>query len=222
MVGNLAYPAGTQSTTGEQRSPIQITDRFNYILGVLNDVVGEGEFSFPDVASTGTTNKALLSDGDGTTSWGHVIRGDALLAVTGVSSLAAGDMLYFNGTNLVEVSVGTSGQTLKLAATVPTWTTTGTVDAWQNKTGNFTTANGARYQCTSGVTSIALHSPAAGDEFFIKPAIGTSFVTNPISFTGASLVAGGASTAYTANENVIYRFVSNGTDYDVSGEVLAR
>ena len=222
MAGSLEYPIGTEPTVGQQRSPVQLSDRFDYLLDVLNALVGLGEYSFPDAASAGTTNKALLSAGNGTTSWGHVARADALLNISGVSSLAAGDMLYFNGTNLVEISVGSSGQALKLAGAVPTWTSLTTPEAWQNKTSNFTTASGARYQCSSGVTSIALHSPAAGDEFWIKPSIGTSFITNSIAFTGSPQLAGAASTAFTLSENGIYHFVSNGTDYDVAAYPIAR
>jgi len=177
---------------------------------------------FP-VTSGAAQHQAMLL-GSGLTSFvfTHVLRSDAVISLTGVASLTAGDMLYFDGTNLVEISVGTSGQTLKLSGTTPTWTTTGALDDWVNKTTNFTSADGGRYQCSSGVTSIALHSPAAGDEFYIKASIGNSFITTSVAFTGTPQIAGAASTAYTLNEDVIYHFVSNGTDYDVSGEVIER
>lgn len=90
------------------------------------------------------------------------------------------------------------------------------------KTSNFTTAAGGKYRCSSGVTSVALHTPTGGDEFWIKPDISNSLGTNPIAFTGTPQIAGAASTAYSANENVIYHFVANGTNYDVSAEVIAR
>jgi hypothetical protein len=170
MAGNLEYPIGTEPTVGQQRSPTQLASRFSYLLSVLNALVGEGEYSFPDAASAGTTNKILRSNGDGTTSW----------------------------------------------------TTLSQPTAWEIKTGNFTAANGGRYLCTSGVSSIALGSPSAGDEFWFKPQIGNSLVTNPIAFTGTPQIAGVASTAYSANENVLYRLVSNGTDFDISAEFIDR
>ena len=79
MVGSLEYPTGTESTVGQQRSPIQIVDRFDFILTTLNNLIGVGEYSFPDAAYAGTTNKALISDGDGTTSWNHVLRSNVSL-----------------------------------------------------------------------------------------------------------------------------------------------
>lgn len=200
----------------------QLRNLFNEIKTYLLVVNALGLTLPTSVASAAQYDALLLNSGKTGFDFAKILRTDASISLTGVSSLVAGDMLYFNGTNLVEISVGSSGQTLKLNSTTPTWTSVAAPNAWENKTSNFTSANGGRYQCSSGVTSIALHTPASGDEFWIKPQIGNSFETVSVAFTGAALIAGAASTAYSANENVIYHFVSNGTDYDVSAEVIER
>ncbi|MFU8796503.1 MAG: hypothetical protein ACNA7X_04335 [Dehalococcoidia bacterium] len=42
-----------------------------------------------------------------------------------ITGLVAGDIVYFDGTNLVRLPIGTAGQTLKVngAATAPEWVT---------------------------------------------------------------------------------------------------
>lgn len=197
----------------------QLRSRYNDLGNWITAFNAQG-WTLPNTVAA--QYQALLFNTGLAWSLNHVLRADAAVQLTGVASLAAGDMLYFNGTNLVELSVGTSGQTLKLSSTTPTWTSVAAPNNWENKTGNFTSANGGRYQLSTGVTSIALHTPAAGDEFWIKPQIGVSWITNPIAFTGTPQIAGAASTAFTANENGILHFVSNGTDFDVAAYPIAR
>ena len=202
-------------------SSAQLRNRYNDIKTHLLAVNALGLTLPTSVASAAQYDTLLLNSGKTGFDFAKVFRSDTAVSLV-TTGLAAGDLIYYNGTNFVRVAVGSSGTTLKLSGTTPTWTSVATLDAWTNKTTNFTTANGGRYQCSSGVTSIALHSPAASDEFWIKPSIGNNLEINSIAFTGSSLVAGAASTAYSANENIIYHFVSNGTDYDVSAEVMDR
>jgi hypothetical protein len=178
---------------------------------------------FP-VTTSAAQYEALLLDAAKTGyTFTPVLRSDAAISITGVGSLAAGDMFYFDGSDIVRISVGSSGQTLKLSGTVPTWTTVAAVDAWSQKTTNFTTGAGGRYKCTSGVTSIALHTPADGEaEFYIKSEIGNDFSANNVAFTGAMNIAGAAATSYVLDQDAIYHFTSDGTDYDVAAYQIER
>ena len=94
--------------------------------------------------------------------------------------------------------------------------------SYVDRSSNFSTANGGKYLVGSSVTAITIHSPAAADEFWIKPDIANDFETNPITLGGAMNIAGVVATSYVLNENVIYHFVSDGTNYDVSAEVIER
>lgn len=211
-------------TLPQFKAPIlsaQLRNRFNDLGDWIAAVNALGLTLPTSVASAAQYDALLLNSGKTGFDFAKVFRSDTAVALV-TTSLSTGDLIYYNGTNFVRVAVGSSGTTLKLSGTVPTWTSVAAEDVWTNKTSNFTTANGGRYQCSSGVTSIALHSPAVGDEFSIKASIGNSFTTTSVAFTGTPLIAGAASTAYTLNEDVIYYFVSNGTDYDVSAEVIER
>lgn len=194
---------------------------FNELLADINTVAGASTLAFP---ADGSASQYLRTNGSAVLSFNHAISSDAAISLTGAASFANGDIVYFNGTNFVRIAAGTAGQKLQAnGAGAPTWVTTSIPSAWEAKTGNFTTADGGRYQCSSGVSSIALLSPADVDtEFWIRPLIANSFVSNPVALTGAMNVAGAAAASYSLNENVIYHFVSNGTDYDVAAEGLDR
>ncbi len=45
------------------------------------------------------------------------------LATWAIASQATGDLIYFDGSNWVRLAIGTTGQTLKVAGGIPTWTT---------------------------------------------------------------------------------------------------
>lgn len=202
-------------------SSAQLRNRYNDIKTHLLAVNALGLTLPTSVASAAQYDALLLNSGKTGFDFAKVFRSDAAAALV-TAGLAAGDLIYYNGTNFVRVAVGSSGTTLKLSGTTPTWTSVAAPNTWENKSSNFTSANGGRYQLSSGVTSIALHSPAAGDEFWIKPQVGTSWITNPVAFTGTPNIAGAASTAFSATENGIFHFVSNGTDYDVAAYPIAR
>lgn len=156
----------------------------------------------------------------------HVLRSDAAFQMTGAASLVNGDVLYFNGSSLRRLAKGTSGQFLQIGSNIPAWTSIAAPTEWSLKTTNFTTADGGRYIITDGVTSIAIHNSSVNyDEFWIKPQTRTSLAIlgNGVALTGASTVAGVASTAYPLDEDVIYWFVSNGgSAYDVAGQPIDR
>ena len=201
----------------------QLRNLLNEVKTYLLAVNALGLTMPTSVASAAEFDALLLNSGKTGFDFAKIARADAAINISGVASLAAGDMLYFNGTNLIELSVGSSGQTLKLSGTTPTWTSVSALDSWTQKTGNFTTSAGGKFKCTSGVTSIALHAPADGTaEFYIKPEIGNSFATSPVAFTGSPNIAGAASTSYQLDEDGLYHFTTDGTDYDVAAYPIER
>lgn len=174
-------------------------------------------------AGNGSQYQALISDGDGTTSWQHMLRADGAVSLL-TTGLAAGDVLYYNGTNFVRLAKGTNGQFfVQGASDAPTWQSISASTAPEIKTTNFSTAANAQFLVSTGVTTITLHAPAAtGEQFSIMPRLGTrSFVTSTPTLSGAMQVNGAAIQAGYLNEDVRYNFISlDGTNWWVSGEVF--
>ena len=75
----------------------------------------------------GTSGQFLKTDGSGVMSWATVDTSIADNSITGakiaMGSDAAGDVLYYNGTDYIRLAKGTDGQVLTLASGVPTWAT---------------------------------------------------------------------------------------------------
>ena len=202
-------------------SSAQLRNRFNDIKDHINTNNVSGVV-FGSTASAAQWQGFLLDATKLAGTWSHLLRADGAIQLTGVSSLADGDMLYFNGTNLVEVSVGSSGDTLKLSGTTPTWTTVAATDAWTNKTVGFTAANNGRYTCNAGI-AIALPAPSDNLEFWFRPKIGQDLTSSAITITqNASENIAGAAETFTADVNGVYHIFSDGTDWDVSVYAIAR
>jgi len=219
-VATFSY-SGLLPQTKALISSAQLRNRYNDIKDHINTNNVSGVV-FGSTSGAAQYQSFLLDATKLAGTWNHVLRADGAIQLTGVSSLADGDMLYFNGTNLVEVSVGTTGDTLKLSGTTPTWTTVTAIDSWSQKTTDFSAAANGKYKCTSGVSTITLPSPTGTTEFYIKPEIGNSFVTNNVALSGAMNVAGVAAASYTLDEEAIYYFTSDGTDYDVAAMPIER
>ena len=68
--------------------------------------------------------KIKIYDSEGKYRELHVIEDNADLAAL-IANLAVGDIIYFDGTNLVRLAIGTAGQSLKVnaGATAPEWVT---------------------------------------------------------------------------------------------------
>ena len=95
---------------------------------ILKTSTGAAEFTLP--ATDGTAGQVWQTDGSGQLSVATVpTTGIADDAVTGakiaMGSDAAGDVLYYNGTDYVRLGAGTASQTLKMnsGATAPEWAT---------------------------------------------------------------------------------------------------
>ena len=102
---------------------------------ILKTSQGAAEFTLP--ATDGTAGQSMITDGSGQLSLGNItVPANAVTttkiidnAVTGakiaMGSDAAGDVLYYNGTDYVRLGAGTASQTLKMnsGATAPEWVT---------------------------------------------------------------------------------------------------
>ena len=111
---------------------------------ILKTSQGAAEFTLP--ATDGTAGQSMITDGSGQLSLGNItVPANAVTttkiidnAVTGakiaMGSDAAGDVLYYNGTDYVRLGAGTSGQFLKTlgSGANPAWATvvTDTSGAW--------------------------------------------------------------------------------------------
>ena len=73
----------------------------------------------------GTAGTFLKTDGNGALSWASATPADNSItgAKIAMGSDAAGDVLYYNGTDYIRLAKGTNGQVLTLAGGVPTWST---------------------------------------------------------------------------------------------------
>jgi hypothetical protein len=217
--------SGTLPQTKALISSAQLRNRYNDLKTHINTNNVSGVV-FGTTASAAQYQAFLLDATKLAGTWTHVVRTDAAMEFTGAGSLAHGDILFVNSSGQVtRLAAGTSGRKLQTngAGADPTWVSVATTNAWSQKTTNFSTTAGGRFKCTSGVTSIALHTPADGEaEFYIKPEIGNDLAANTIALTGAMNVAGAAAANYTLDQNAIYHFTSDGTDYDVSAYQIER
>lgn len=159
----------------------------------------------------------------------HVLRADGGVSLTGVSSLAVGDVLYFNGTNFVRLAAGTAGYFLQAnGAAAPSWVSTAIPTTYVRKTANFNIADGGRYAVdTSGgaINAVLVGATSSvDDEFIVTPTSNASFETNAVTVVrfGSEQIAGGAA-SFVCNINAEYHFRGNITgNWDVTIRPLLR
>lgn len=204
MVGSYTFPANSQSEVGEQRSPVQITTRQDYLLGLINALVGAGLYKFPDSSSTGTLDKVLVSGGDGTTNWQFGFRSNTDLE-NDAGQGSAGQVIQSDGDGTLS------------------WLSIVVTTAWTAKTIPFTTANQGRYVLNAGIAA-TLHTPAgANEEFTIRPQIGQNFETSPATLARAATEKiANVSATFTMDLNAEYTFITDGTDWDVIVKLIGR
>lgn len=77
----------------------------------------------PDVAGGAQYQSLLVNSGLNGFDLSHVLRADGAVNFSGVSSLAQGDVLYFDGTNITRLGAGSSGEVLSTngAGANPSW-----------------------------------------------------------------------------------------------------
>jgi hypothetical protein len=233
-----SFPANSTPTVGQQRDPRQIVTRTDYLLNILNSLTFNGAYSLPTVTATGTNGKLLKSDGDGSTSWTYGLRSNMDL-LNSDGNGAASEFLMTSGSRDVswvfahrsnvalnnDAGAGSAGQVMiSDGDNTTSWTSLSVGTRWTAKTANFSTVDAGRYLVNGGVAKITIHSPAAGDEFYIRPQVGVNMTltANNITIQGTPLIGGVAANGFVLNENVEYRFVSDGVNYDVSGVEVAR
>lgn len=175
---------------------------------------------------------------------GHVFRSDGAVSFTGAGSLTAGDLIYYNGTNLTRIpdtfaqgdilyfngtrftklAKGTTGQVLRAGASAPEYTTLAVASAWTAQTGNFSIADKGRYQVNGSQTGTLFVANSIENEFWIKPAIGQNFETNnfTIARAGSETIANAAEN-FVCDINAEYHFVANAAgNWDVSVSPIGR
>ena len=153
---------------------------------ILKTSQGAAEFTLP--ATDGTAGQSMITDGSGQLSLGNItVPANAVTttkiidnAVTGakiaMGSDAAGDVLYYNGTDYVRLGAGTASQTLKMnsGATAPEWVTVAST-ALQSKVGEFNyivdTASGTQAITGVGFQPIALWIFAGPDRGISPPPV---------------------------------------------------
>lgn len=167
---------------------------------------------FPSTSGAAQYQAMLLGSGLTGFTFSHVLRSDAAVNLSGVGSLANGDMLYFNGTNLVRIAAGTSGQLLQSAgAASPTWVSSSLPSPYTEKTANFNVADNGRFACdTSGGAFNAVLTYASNsvdDEFIITPTPNSDFSINPVTIirNGSEEIAGVAAD-FICDVNAEYHF----------------
>ena len=153
---------------------------------LMKTSTGAAEFTLP--ATDGTAGQVWQTDGAGQLSVGaYTIPANAVTttgiidnAVTGakiaMGSDAAGDVLYYNGTDYVRLGAGTASQTLKMnsGATAPEWVTVAST-ALQSKVGEFNyivdTASGTQAITGVGFQPTALWIFAGPDRGITPPPV---------------------------------------------------
>lgn len=119
----------------------------NSILTAKGDLIfgaQSGTSIIPTRLPIGTGNNKFLTISGGVPAWGVVSKSDlGLDNVTNDAQIpksigtAAGDIIYYNGTNFVKLGIGTSGQVLKVNGTgnAPYWTADDNSDTKVTQTG---------------------------------------------------------------------------------------
>ena len=106
-------------------------------MGIVID--GSNSAGTINLGTNGTvTNLAVGGIPDGTVDTDSLAANAATGAKIAMGSDAAGDVLYYNGTDYIRLAKGTDGQVLTLASGVPTWAAAGGVkeaDLWRITSG---------------------------------------------------------------------------------------
>lgn len=94
----------------------------NYVgFKAPNSIAADVTWTLP--AADGTSGQVLSTDGSGTLSWATPSVADNAVsgAKIALGSDAAGDMMYYDGTDYARLPVGSTAQVLTVSSGVPTW-----------------------------------------------------------------------------------------------------
>lgn len=102
----------------------QLRNLFNEVKTYLLAENALGLTMPTSVASAAQYQSLLLNAGKTGFDFGHVLRSDGAVSITGTASLVAGDVIYHNGTNFVRLAKGTTNQLLAQGGSnAPEWQT---------------------------------------------------------------------------------------------------
>jgi len=172
--GTLSWTSKTDATLGANSVGITELDVSDGSAGQYLTTNGNGTLSF----ATDSTNVGATSVGGDVTGTVSNIQ-IAANAVDGthiaLGSDAAGDVMYYNGTNYIRLAKGSNGEVLTLASGVPSWAADST-NVGATSVGGDVTGTVANIQIAANAvdgTHIALGSDAAGDVMYYN---GTNYI----------------------------------------------
>ena len=181
---------------------------------ILKTSTGAAEFTLP--ATDGTVGQVWQTDGSGQLSVATVpTTGIADDAVTGakiaMGSDAAGDVLYYNGTDYVRLGAGTASQTLKMnsGATAPEWVTVAAGD----NTPSFRANMSANQNITTNTQTILAFDIEVWDTDNAFNTTNYTF-TVPAGEAGKYLFTGFARFDGTGMNNIQWRWIVNAAAVD--------
>ena len=168
---NVADGTNLQVLTTNGSGTLSWTSKTDATLGANS--VGITEFNVSD----GSSGQMLSTNGAGTLSFASV--SIAANSVNGthiaLGSDAAGDVMYYNGTNYIRLAKGSNGEVLTLASGVPSWAADST-NVGGTSVGGDVTGTVSNIQIAANAvdgTHIALGSDAAGDVMYYN---GTNYI----------------------------------------------
>ena len=222
---NDAETGGTMSTAEGHRRQ---NTRFGNILSWFGAV------------SSGVANKFLKLNGAyDEVEYSHGVASDGVVSFSGVSSLAQGDILYFNGTNITRLGAGAVGQVLQTngAGANPSWISASgaaTVSEIAPVNGSTTDlANNVRYVVDASAGSITLRLPATVADVTTAISImcdgSNSFEDNnfTLSGNGNNIIVKNADGSYEApatsidiNTNADFNITKSGSNYILRGGIV--
>ena len=188
---------------------------------ILKTSQGAAEFTLP--ATDGTAGQSMITDGSGQLSLGNItVPANAVTttkiidnAVTGakiaMGSDAAGDVLYYNGTDYVRLGAGTASQTLKMnsGATAPEWVTVAAGD----NTPSFRANMSANQNITTNTQTILAFDIEVWDTDNAFNTTNYTF-TVPAGEAGKYLFTGFARFDGTGMNNIQWRWIVNAAAVD--------
>lgn len=230
-MANLTY-----STTLPQRKALIKSQQLRTLFTDLSTFANT---FIPDVAGGAQYQSLLVNSGVNGFNLSHVLRADGAVNLSDVSSLAQGDILYFNGTNITRLGVGSTGQFLQTngAGANPSWVSVSgaaTVSEIAPANGSTTDlSNNVRYVVDASAGSITLRLPATVSDVTTAISIMcdgvNSFEGNnfTLSGNGNNIIVKNADGSYETpitsidiNTNADFNITKSGSNYILRGGII--
>lgn len=230
-MANLTY-----STVKPQRKSLIKSNQLNTLF---TDIETFANTFIPNVSGGAQYQSLLVNSGLNGFDLVHVLRADGAVNFSGVSSLAQGDILYFNGTNITRLGAGSAGEVLQTngAGANPSWVSVSgaaTVSEIAPANGSTTDlSNNVRYVVDASAGSITLRLPATVAD--VTTAISVmcdgvnSFTDNnfTLSGNGNNIIVKNADGSYEVaatsidiNTNADFNITKSGSNYILRGGII--